>query len=110
MMNNPLKSIRFVVCSKYSSAIGKSGCGKSTLAKLIAGLYQLQSGNIRFGAYNQQDINLDCLRQQVVLIPHQRVINKADWIIMLEKGQLKCEGLREILVETEGEHLEFLSF
>lgn len=51
--------------------IGKSGCGKSTLAKIIAGLYFPQSGNIRFGIYNQQDISLDCLRKQVVLIPQE---------------------------------------
>jgi ATP-binding cassette, subfamily C, bacterial len=49
--------------------IGKSGCGKSTLAKLIAGLYPLQSGNIQMGIYNIQDIYLDSLRQQVVLVP-----------------------------------------
>lgn len=49
--------------------IGKSGCGKSTLAKLIAGIYPLDSGNIRFGNYNQQDLSLNCLRQQVVLVP-----------------------------------------
>ncbi|OUL36975.1 ABC transporter ATP-binding protein [Nostoc sp. T09] len=49
--------------------IGKSGCGKSTLAKLIAGLYPLQSGNIQIGIYHIQDLALDCLRQQVVLIP-----------------------------------------
>jgi ATP-binding cassette subfamily C protein len=49
--------------------IGKSGCGKSTLAKIIGGLYEPQSGNIRFGIYNQQDLSLDCLRQQVVLVP-----------------------------------------
>ncbi len=49
--------------------IGKSGCGKSTLAKLIANLYQPQSGNISFGGYNQQDISLDCLRKQVILVP-----------------------------------------
>ncbi len=54
---------------KVVALIGKSGCGKSTLAKLIAGLYQSQSGNIRFGIYNQQDISLDCLRQQIVLVP-----------------------------------------
>jgi ABC-type bacteriocin/lantibiotic exporter with double-glycine peptidase domain len=51
--------------------IGKSGCGKSTLAKLIAGLYKLQSGNIRYGFYNQQDLSLECLRQQVVLVPQE---------------------------------------
>jgi ABC-type bacteriocin/lantibiotic exporter with double-glycine peptidase domain len=51
--------------------IGKSGCGKSTLAKLIAGLYSLESGNIRYDIYNQQDISLECLRQQVVLVPQE---------------------------------------
>ncbi len=51
--------------------IGKSGCGKSTLAKLITGLYKLQSGNIRYDLYNQQDISLECLRQQVVLVPQE---------------------------------------
>lgn len=51
--------------------IGKSGCGKSSLAKLIASLYSPQSGNIRVGLYNLQDLSLDCLRQQVVLVPQE---------------------------------------
>lgn len=51
--------------------IGKSGCGKSTLAKILAGLYPLQSGNIRIGLYNLQDLSLECLRQQVVLVPQE---------------------------------------
>ncbi|MEM9510907.1 MAG: ATP-binding cassette domain-containing protein, partial [Cyanobacteria bacterium P01_E01_bin.35] len=54
---------------KVIALIGESGCGKSTLAKLIAGLYTSQSGNIRYDSYNQQDISLECLRQQVVLVP-----------------------------------------
>ncbi|BAY77918.1 ABC transporter ATP-binding protein [Nostoc linckia NIES-25] len=56
---------------KAITLIGKSGCGKSTLAKLITGLYTIQSGNIRYSFYNQQDISLECLRQQVVLIPQE---------------------------------------
>ncbi|MEH2116533.1 peptidase domain-containing ABC transporter [Nostoc sp.] len=56
---------------KAIALIGKSGCGKSTLAKLIPGLYTIQSGNIRYGFYNQQDISLECLRQQVLLIPQE---------------------------------------
>jgi ATP-binding cassette, subfamily C, bacterial len=54
---------------KVTALIGKSGCGKSSLAKLITGLYPLQSGNIRIGLYNLEDLALDCLRQQVVLVP-----------------------------------------
>ncbi|NMG19771.1 peptidase domain-containing ABC transporter [Brasilonema bromeliae] len=54
---------------KVVALIGKSGCGKSTLAKIMAGLYPLQSGNIRIGLYNLDDLALDCLRQQVVLVP-----------------------------------------
>lgn len=56
---------------KVTALIGKSGCGKSTLAKLIASLYSLQSGNIRIGNYNVQDLSLDCLRQQVILVPQE---------------------------------------
>ncbi|MUG93309.1 ATP-binding cassette domain-containing protein [Scytonema sp. UIC 10036] len=51
--------------------VGKSGCGKSTLAKLITALYQTQSGNIAYGIYNQQDLSLECLRQQIVLVPQE---------------------------------------
>jgi len=54
---------------KVIALIGKSGCGKSSLAKMIAGLYQPQSGNIRFDIYNSDDLSLNCLRQQVVLVP-----------------------------------------
>ncbi len=56
---------------KVIALIGKSGCGKSSLAKLIAGLYTTQSGNIRIGIYNLQDLSLDCIRQQVVLVPQE---------------------------------------
>jgi ATP-binding cassette subfamily C protein len=56
---------------RVTALIGKSGCGKSSLAKLIAGLYQFQFGNIRIGIYNLQDLSLDCLRQQVVLVPQE---------------------------------------
>ncbi|BAY64628.1 ABC transporter ATP-binding protein [Calothrix brevissima NIES-22] len=56
---------------KTTAIIGKSGCGKSSLAKLISGLYAYKSGNIRLGAFNLQDLALDCLRQQVILVPQE---------------------------------------
>jgi ATP-binding cassette, subfamily C, bacterial len=54
---------------KVTAIIGESGCGKSTLIKLIAGLYSVETGNIRYGVFNQIDIALDCLRQQLILVP-----------------------------------------
>ena len=54
---------------QITAIIGQSGCGKSTLAKLIASLHPLELGHIRIGSYNQRDIALECLRQQIVLVP-----------------------------------------
>jgi len=56
---------------KTTAIIGRSGCGKSSLVKLVAGLYPYQSGNIRIGIFNLEDLALDCLRQQVVLVPQE---------------------------------------
>jgi ATP-binding cassette subfamily B protein/ATP-binding cassette subfamily C protein len=56
---------------KVIALIGESGCGKSTFAKLLGGLYQSNSGNIRIGFFNIYDISLDCLRQQVVYVPQE---------------------------------------
>lgn len=52
-----------------TALVGESGCGKSTMAKLLAGLCVPQKGIVQFGPYGQKDIALDCLRQQICLVP-----------------------------------------
>lgn len=69
---NLLKDFSVTLSGGQTTAlIGRSGCGKSTLVKLLSGLYFSQSGNIRYGKFNQGDISLECLRQQVVLVPQE---------------------------------------
>ncbi|MBZ4302309.1 ATP-binding cassette domain-containing protein, partial [Streptococcus pneumoniae] len=38
--------------------VGPSGSGKSTLAKLIAGYWDINTGSIKIGGYNLQEIPL----------------------------------------------------
>jgi len=56
---------------KVTAMVGRSGCGKSTLAKIIAGLHPYQSGTVRIGSYNLQDLAIESLRRQVVLVPQE---------------------------------------
>jgi ATP-binding cassette subfamily B protein len=58
---------------EVTALVGPSGCGKSTLVRLLAGLYPLEGGSIRFGAYDGADIAIDSLRRQVVLLPQEAV-------------------------------------
>ena len=69
---NLLKDFSVTISGGQTTAlIGSSGCGKSTLVKLLSGLYFAESGNVRYGKFNQGDIALECLRQQVVLVPQE---------------------------------------
>jgi ABC-type bacteriocin/lantibiotic exporter with double-glycine peptidase domain len=58
-----------IPAGRCTALIGPSGCGKSTLVKCLAGLYPPQAGTIHYGAYGLRDLSLDCLRQQVCLVP-----------------------------------------
>ncbi len=54
---------------KVTAIMGPSGCGKSTLAKIIAALYPVDAGTVTIEPFNLKDLALDCIRQQIVLVP-----------------------------------------
>ena len=47
--------------------IGMTGSGKSTIAKLIAGLYEPDSGSVTIDGFNVNDIDRDCLASEVAM-------------------------------------------
>ena len=45
-----------------------------------------------------------------IMISHRpRVIQRADWIVLLDRGELKQTGTPEELSQLPGEHLDFLN-
>lgn len=51
--------------------VGPTGAGKSTLAKLMARLYDPQTGTVTFGGVNLRDASMDDLRRRIVVIPQE---------------------------------------
>jgi ATP-binding cassette subfamily B protein len=49
--------------------VGENGSGKTTLAKILAGLYTPDQGEVRWDGTRLRDIDLDRLRQNVAMIP-----------------------------------------
>ena len=51
--------------------VGPTGAGKSTLAKLMARLYDPQSGTVSFGGVNLKNASMEDLRSRIVVIPQE---------------------------------------
>ncbi len=88
--------------------VGKSGLGKSTLAKLIAGIYIQDSGNIKFYRDRFGEIKKEKLK--IVIVPQKPFIFSASLRrnLVLTQNGIADEELIEILkkVQLEGKLLE----
>ena len=63
-------SLRIEAAEKLAIA-GENGAGKSTLAKLIARLYDVDSGTVRIDGEDVRNIRLESLRRQVCYVPRE---------------------------------------
>jgi ATP-binding cassette, subfamily B, bacterial len=64
--NNAIEDIQFSVKKGETIAfVGPSGAGKTSLVKLLVGLYQPQSGVIKYNGILGKEIDLDQLRSQI---------------------------------------------
>ena len=53
------------------AVVGGSGSGKSTLLKLIAGLHEPDSGQVRFGGHAQSEWSLPAMRRHMALVQQE---------------------------------------
>ncbi|GAA4951537.1 ABC transporter ATP-binding protein [Actinoplanes utahensis] len=53
------------------ACVGPTGAGKSTLAKLVARLYDPDSGSVLIDGHDLRDVTLDSLHRQVGVVPQE---------------------------------------
>lgn len=59
---------------KKIAIVGESGSGKSTLVKLLVGLYEVSSGNIKYNSINIKDISKESLASLVGVVAQDAVL------------------------------------
>src|ERR1039457_4197052 len=74
----------------FTVLVGPSGCGKSTLLRMIAGLEEISSGEIRIGTRRVNDVppkerDIAMVFQNYALCPHMTVRQNLAFSLMLAK-------------------------
>ena len=74
----------------FTVLVGPSGCGKSTLLRMIAGLEEITSGEIRIGAKRVNDVppkerDIAMVFQNYALYPHMTVRDNMGFALKLAK-------------------------
>src|ERR1041385_6273413 len=74
----------------FTVLVGPSGCGKSTLLRMIAGLEEVSSGEIRIGDRRVNDVppkerDIAMVFQNSALYPHMTVRENMAFSLMLAK-------------------------
>lgn len=112
--NQVLESVSFKAKhGELIALLGPSGCGKTTLLKIIAGLIELQEGELYFGGEdvvkkNPKDRNAVMVFQNYALFPHYTVKENIEYglkVRKLPKDERK-KRINEILKVVKLEGLE----
>ncbi len=96
-----------IVDGSFTVLVGPSGCGKSTLLRMIAGLEEVTSGDIRIGERRVNDVlpkerDIAMVFQNYALYPHMTVRDNMAFSLALAKQdkatiQAKVQRAAEIL-------------
>lgn len=63
-----------VPAGKKVALVGSSGGGKSTLIQLLIGVYQPNSGYIRYNGQTTNDISFEIIREQIAVVLQQPIL------------------------------------
>ncbi|WP_394125471.1 ABC transporter ATP-binding protein [Vibrio hepatarius] len=63
-----------IPAGKKVALVGASGGGKSTLIQLLIGVYQQDSGFIKFNGHTTDEISFDIIREQIAVVLQQPIL------------------------------------
>ena len=63
-----------IAAGQFVGVVGQSGAGKSTLTKLVARLYEAESGRILIDNYDISKVELYSLRRQIGVVPQDPLL------------------------------------
>ena len=70
-----LDELSFTVpAGKRVAVVGGSGSGKSTLIRLLYRFFEPTHGSIKIGNNNIQDVDVQCLRKEIAIVPQDSVL------------------------------------
>jgi subfamily B ATP-binding cassette protein MsbA len=82
--------------------VGENGAGKSTLAKLLARLYDVDSGSISIAGHDVRGIDMHSLREQVCYAPPHPILFDATIASNLRLGKVRASDaeLHEVVKDV----------
>ena len=88
-----------IPAGEHVAVVGENGTGKSTLAKLMARIYDVDSGSICLAGRDVREIEIESLREHVCYVPPHPVLfdSTLRGNLRLGKGTASDEELREVL-------------
>lgn len=92
-----------IQAGEHVAVVGENGAGKSTLAKLLARLYDVDSGSICVAGHDVRNIEIQSLREQVCYAPPHPIVFDATLASNLRLGKVNAsESELEEVMEYVG--------
>ena len=79
-----------ILAGEHAAIAGENGAGKSTLAKLLARLYDVDSGSISIAGRDIREIGIRSLREQVCYVPPHTILFDATIANNLRLGNTRA--------------------
>lgn len=104
-----------IKAGEVTALVGPSGSGKSTIAKLIAGFWDWEEGNILFNGMNAKDISLDNLNANIAYVSQDNFLFDETVMENIRKGNInatdkevieaaKISGCHDFIVKLENSY------